>query len=143
MNEGNIGKKAENFIREYLKGLGKYIYIARFADTYDANKGRWGDPNQKKVFIERKPCDFMLIYNGITYFCEVKATINTKGLKSSLFSEQVPERTRILKAGGRYLYLIYSAFTKYWYWIEAPDLDENARWDQLEPYSVPNFPEVK
>ena len=139
----NIGKKAEKFIINYLESLGKYVYVARFADTYDANKGRWGDPTQKKTIITRRPCDFMLIYGRDSYFCEVKATTNTKGLTSSLFKEQVAERTRILKAGGRYLYLIYSAFTKYWYWIEAPDLDENAMWDQLEPYSVPNFPEVK
>lgn len=55
----------------------KYIYVARFSDTYDANKGRWGT-GQKKVVLPRKPCDIMLIMNGITYFCEIKTSTSKK-----------------------------------------------------------------
>lgn len=144
MLSGNaLGKKAEKFIIKYLEGLGKYVYVARFADTYDANKGRWGDPTQKKTIITRRPCDCMLIWKGTTYFCEIKATTNKKGLTPSLFKEQVAERTRITRANGNYLYLVYSDFTKSWYWIDSYDLDENATWSELEPLIMPEFPEVK
>lgn len=135
------GKKAENFILDYLSSLGKYVYVARFADTYDANKGRWGDPNQKKVMIKRKPCDAMLIYQGDTYFCEVKSTDSPTGLSSSLFSEQVAERTQIMKAGGSYLYLIYSYTKESWYWIPANFLNPTAKWCELEKFKV-DFPKV-
>ena len=135
------GKKAENFILNYLDSLGKYVYVARFADTYDANKGRWGDPNQKKVIIKRKPCDAMLVYRGDTYFCEVKSTENKTGLSSNLFTEQVAERTQIMKAGGNYLYLIYSYALESWYWVPANFLDTNANWYELEKFKV-DFPKV-
>ena len=112
----NKGKKAESFIIDYLDSLGKYVYVKRLVDTHDANKGRWGDSTQKKVIIPKRPCDAMLIYRGDTYFCEVKSTISQTGLSSNLFSEQKPERIRIVKAGGSYLYLIYSYFKEQWYW---------------------------
>lgn len=135
------GKKAETFILDYLDSLGKYVYVKRFIDTYDANKGRWGDPTQKKVPIPRRPCDAMLIYKGDTYFCEVKSTISETGLSSSLFSEQKPERTQIVKAGGSYLYIIYSYFKEQWYWIPFNFLNENAKWCELEKFKV-DFPKV-
>lgn len=135
------GKKAESFILDYLDSLGKYVYVKRFADTYDANKGRWGDSNQKKVMIPKRPCDAMLIYNGVTYFCEVKSTERQSGVTSSLFSEQVPERTQIVKAGGKYLYLIYSYFKQQWYWVPFEFLNENAKWCELEKFRV-DFPKV-
>lgn len=136
-----IGKIAENFIYDYLDNKGKDVYVCRFVDTYDANKGRWGDPSQKKVLIRRRPCDFMLVTNGVTYFCEVKATTNSKGLTSSLFSQQVAERTRIQAAGGLYIYFIYSVEKKKWYWVTSTTLKTNATWEALETFSI-DFPPV-
>lgn len=144
MLSGNaLGKKAEKTLFDYFNSLGKYVYVARFADTYDANKGRWGDPTQKKVVIARRPCDFMLIYGGITSFCEVKATANKKGITPSLFSEQVAERTRVLKAGGIYIYFIYSDFKKKWYSIFAEEVKGNETWEELESCEQEEIPEVK
>lgn len=138
----NLGKKAESFIIDYFDSLkSKQIYAARFADTHDANKGRWGDPSQKKVIIPRKPCDMMLVVKGMTYFCEVKSTENKKGLKSSLFTEQYAERTRIVNAGGSYLYLIYSYAKEKWYWVPFEDLNENATWEELDKFFV-DIPKV-
>lgn len=136
-----IGKLAENFIYDYLDNNSKNLYVCRFVDTYDANKGRWGDPSQKKVIIRRRPCDFMLVVNGHTYFCEVKATTNKQGLTSSLFSQQIAERTRILSAGGEYIYLIYSVENKQWYWINSRKLDTSAKWGELS-FFVIDFPPV-
>lgn len=136
-----LGKVAEKFIFNYLDNYGKRIYVSRFIDTYDANKGRWGDPSQKKVKIDRRPCDFILVIDGVTYFCEVKATANKRGLKSSLFSQQKAERTRILAAGGLYIYFIYSLEKEKWYWIASSKLDANAKWEDLEPFVV-DFPKV-
>lgn len=144
MLSGNaLGKKAEDTLFDYFDSLGKYVYVARLADTYDANKGRWGDPTQKKVFIPRRPCDFMLIYGGITCFCEVKATADEKGINSKLFKKQIAERTRILKAGGTYTYFIYSGFKKCWYCILAEDLKGNETWEELESCKQEEIPEVK
>lgn len=140
MTPTQIGKVAESFIIDWLSKRDKYTYVARFADTYDANKGRWGT-NQKKVVLPRKPCDMMLVMNGITYFCEVKASTDKKGLTSGLFSTQVSERTRINKAGGNYAYLIYSVDREKWYFINYIDLVSDDTWDDLENFSV-DFPKV-
>lgn len=141
LTASQIGKRAEKQIISFLEKASKDIYVARFADTYDANKGRWGDPYQKKVIITRRPSDMMLVYKGKTYFCEVKATANKKGLSSSLFTEQYAERTKIVKAGGNYLYLVYSVIGEQWYWIEYTQLNEKATWEELENFKV-DFPKV-
>lgn len=137
----DLGKKAEKFILDYLDNLNKRVYVARFVDTYDANKGRWGDPSQKKAIVERRPCDAMLIINGKTYFCEVKATTNKTGIYSGLFTKQKGERKRIINAGGSYLYLIYSYALEQWYSVVYPDLNENANWFELEEFKV-DLPKV-
>lgn len=136
------GKIAEEFIIKYLSNRDKHTYICRFADTYDANKGRWGDPNQKKVIIPKRPCDVMLIDGGKTYFCEIKTSCSERGLTRSLFSQQSPERTRILKAGGNYAYLIYSVVRENWYFIPAELLDEMANWGELTGFCT-TYPEVR
>lgn len=136
------GKIAEEFIINWLSNRDKKTYVARFSDTYDANKGRWGNPTQKKVILPRKPCDIMLIMNGETYFCEIKTSTSKRGLTPSLFKQQVSERTRIVKAGGKYIYLIYSADRKKWYFIPYPDLIDDDTWEDLIDFYI-DFPEVK
>ena len=135
------GKKAEKFILDYLDKRDKYTYVARFVDTYDANKGRWGDATQKKVIVEERPCDAMLIDGGVTYFLEVKSTSDKVGISSNLFSKQKAARIRITKAGGSYLYLIYSYFYEQWYRVPYSELNENANWFELEKFKV-DFPKV-
>lgn len=142
MTPSQAGKVAEEFIIKYLSNRDKKTYICRFADTYDANKGRWGDPNQKKVIIPKRPCDVMLILDGKTYFCEIKCSCNSKGLTRSLFSQQTAERTRILKAGGNYIYLIYSVMHERWHIVPAELLVEDLTWDEMMDFCV-DFPEVR
>lgn len=137
----DLGKKAEKFIIDYLKNRDKKTYAVRFVDTYDANKGRWGKEGQTLVTVEGRPCDAMLIADGITYFCEVKATSDKVGIKSSLFQKQKANRKRILNAGGSYLYLIYSYAYQQWYWVPALDLNENASWGELYNFRI-DFPKV-
>lgn len=137
----DLGKHAEKFILNYLGNRDKKTYVARFVDTYDANKGRWGDPSQKKVIIEERPCDAMLICDGITYFCEVKSTESKTGISSALFKKQKGPRLRITNAGGSYLYLIYSYALEQWYWVLYLDLNENANWYELENFKI-DFPKV-
>lgn len=135
------GKKAEKFILNYLDKLNKDTYVARFVDTYDANKGRWG--SKDLVAIEERPCDAVLIYGGKTYFCEVKSTTNLSGLTSALFNKrgQKKSRIRVTYAGGSYIYLIYSYAKQQWYWVPYTDLKETANWYELEPFKV-DFPRV-
>lgn len=127
----NLGKKAEDFILDFLSTHSKKCFISRFSDTYDANKGRWGNPSIKKVVLEKKPCDAIMTWNGVTYYLEVKATENIKGLTSSLFSQQKWARTRVEAADGIYLYLIYSYSQEKWYWIKSTELNEKASWEEL------------
>lgn len=141
MSDSMDGKKAEDFILDYLANKSKTIYVARFSDTYDANKGRWGNPLMKKVFLKRKPSDAVVTINGITYYVEIKSTHSTKGITSGLFSQQKGERIRIENAGGYYVYLIYSFHTQKWYWVFSTQLKENSKWSEMEKFFI-DFPKV-
>lgn len=140
ISPSQAGKIAEDFIIKWLSKKSKYIYVARFSDTYDANKDRWGT-GQKKVVLPRKPCDIMLIMNGITYFCEIKTSTSKKGLTGSLFSTQASERYKIAVAGGNYAYLIYSTERREWYFINYQDLVSDYTWEDMIHFYI-DFPEV-
>ena len=141
MSNNAMGKKAESFALHYLESLGKDVYVTRLVDTFDANKGRWGDPAQKKVIIPRRPSDFIIVMKGRTFFCDIKSTSNVYGLTASLFNEQIAERTRITRAGGEYVYLIYSYAHSKWYWIPFTELDVKAKWEDLEKFFI-DIPKV-
>lgn len=138
----SMGKKAESFILDWLSKRDKWTYVARFSDNYDANKGRWG--KSKVVNVGKKPSDAVAIFSGITYFLEIKATTNVKGLTPSLFKTQEGERTRIINAGGHYAYLVYSIVRKRWYFIDAEILVPTDTWEDLETDRCwcESFPEV-
>lgn len=127
----NLGKRAEEFILDYLSKMSKECFVCRLADTYDANRGRWGNPEMKKVVLERKPCDAVMTWNGCTCYLEIKATENVKGLTPSLFSQQHWARTRIRAASGQYVYLVYSYRQEKWYWLSSDTLNEKATWEEL------------
>jgi hypothetical protein len=144
-----FGKRAEKFLIDHLNSIGKDVYAVRFVDTYDANKGRWGNPAQKKVVIARRPSDAILVIEGLTVFIEVKCTESKTGVTPALFSEQVAERTRIENAGGDYAYFIYSRFLHKWYFISSWKLAEHnykVSWKELDNLvvgecTVPPVPE--
>lgn len=138
----SMGKIAESFILDWLSKRDKWTYVARFSDNYDANKGRWGKGGV--VNLGRKPSDAIAILGGVTYFLEIKATTNEKGLTSALFKSQIGERERILKTGGNYAYLIYSVVRKRWYLKMAEYLVPTDTWDDLEEDCCwcSSFPEV-
>lgn len=139
------GKLAEKKILNWLKNQRKDLYISRFVDTYDANRDRWLVANQKKVIIPRRPSDAIVVEKGVTYFLEVKTSDNKSGVTSTLFREQVAERTRIEAAGGLYVYLIYSTLRETWYKVSSSTLqifNYNCSWDNLEQYKC-NYPKVR
>lgn len=132
-------KLAEKAVLEYFNSS-KDCYAARFTDTHDINSQlrRFRIIGSPMVYAHRNPSDFIVVERGETYFAEAKSTENIKGVSSSLFDEQKGERTRILRAGGKYFYFVYSFVRARWYKIPGAVIAEKATrtWEELAPYTV-------
>lgn len=131
----------EKTFENYMNSLGKGTYIVRFPDTKEVNSLLWHTGICKKVILPRRPSDFLVTEKGHTYYAEIKSTANPKGLTSNLFSQQKGERTRILAAGGDYVYFIYNIQSMKWYKVPARELNENAKWVELTKFIV-DIPKV-
>lgn len=131
-------KQAEATVYKYFSEK-KGSFIHRFIDTHDINAqlNRFKD-DKPIIYTEKKPSDFIVIEDGITFFAEVKSTENVKGVTSALFKEQEGMRKRILKVNGLYFYFIYSLFNKCWYKVPGEIIEEkeNRKWEELEQYKV-------
>lgn len=105
----NTGKQSEGNFEDLIRKLGKKAYLLRLLDRSDVK----GSPDMPK-----QPCDYVLVNNGNTAFVEIKSTVSTTGFrKSNIKKTQSAAAERILKAGGSYLFFIYSIAKKLWYCV--------------------------
>lgn len=134
-----IYAQAEKVIYDfYSKTLGKRAYITRFADTKDANRGRVSN----WVTIAKKPSDFMITFDGDTFYAEVKSTQKSY-IDSGLFKTQRSERLKILSAGGSYIYFVYSILNECWYVLPGDIADRGKlEFKYLEEYRSPIIPKI-
>ena len=135
------GKRAEERFEAYWKSLGKWAYCYRLPDAADINglnkaKGRVRD--------FAKPADYIITYNKMTIFAEVKSTQEKYRFKKSLIRPaQCAAAYQVTAAGGMYFFFIYTSFNRV-YAVPAPfvlnyngpsipftDL-EQFRWECLE-----------
>lgn len=131
-------KKAEATVYKYFAEK-KGSFIHRFIDTHDINAqlNRFKD-GKAIIYTEKKPSDFIIVEDGITYFAEVKSTENIRGVTSALFAEQDGMRKRVLKANGLYFYFIYSIHNQKWYKVPGFEIEEkpNQKWEEIANYEV-------
>lgn len=96
------GKKTERLFAQRFEALGKQAYLHRFedaADTYGLNK--------RLVMVSPRPADYLGVYRGKMFLCEVKETSDRKGFKTSLVSQgQRAHAVRVNAAGGLYLFVV-------------------------------------
>lgn len=133
-----LPKRCENYIEKYFNEfLGKEAMCVRFQDTGDTFQGRG-----KGVVLKKNPSDFIInLKGGEIFYAEVKSTIDPRGVKSSLFSEQKMRRDRILALGCRYVYFIYSQKTETWYEVPAQIIQKapNMKWEDMETFKNHNL----
>lgn len=105
----NTGKPSEQIFEQTFEGLG--AFVNRISDSFDAAK-------QRKV-TTRKPSDFIVTYQGDTFYAEIKSISEKDRFSfSSIQPEQWRVATRVYRAGGKYyFYLHFIAFNR---WFKVP-----------------------
>lgn len=134
--------KYERAVYSYFNSGRKNTVCYRFQDSADANRKM--AIYQRKTFtpgfilMGKNPSDLIVTENGETYYAEVKSTANTRGITSPLFETQRGDRKRILAAGGKYYYFIYSITLYSWYKVPAQIIAESASrsWLDLAKYKI-------
>ena len=131
-------EQAQDEFQEKMEAkYGKNLFIHRFPDSKDVSRRQYNNPNKfgpRLTLIPPQPSDFICTLNGDTFYAEVKATSNTKGIYTGLFTQQKNARTRIRAASGRYLYFVKNLNTGIWYkfWIE--EVNPNSTWENLQTF---------
>ena len=119
---------------------GKELYCHRFLDTRDTTRvvNQRGDLFGRKVTVKvpPQPADFIVVTKRGTYFADVKTTTSTRGISSSLFSQQKAHKIKILNAGGLYFFFIKRLQTGQWYMLPGSFDNLNAKWEDLEKFRV-------
>ena len=105
----NTGKTSEDIFEAHIEAAGGFA--DRLSDLFDAVK-------QRKV-TTRKPSDFIVTFNGETWYAEVKSVAEKDRFNfSSIQTSQWRSATRVTKAGGKYFfYLHFIAFNR---WFKVP-----------------------
>lgn len=129
---------AEHRVWKYFRDGSKRKTIHRFNDTKDASLENFRKSERNLTVMKSTPSDFIITENSVMYFAEVKTTISTVGVTSSLFKQQAKERTLILSAGGKYFYFIYSVATAQWFKVPGQYISENPnrKWSELSQYKI-------
>ncbi len=113
---------------------GKTSYCHRFPDSLDATRSNARNPNARFVALPPQPSDFIVVWNGVTFFAEVKSTKSTVGISSSLFKKQAAHKLKINNAGGIYYFFVKRTQTGQWYRIPGHYPNLNAKWSELENF---------
>lgn len=106
----NSGKSSEEIFERVYEDLG--AFVDRQSDMLDAAK-------QKKV-TTRKSSDFLVTYNGQTWYVEVKSIATDTRFKfSSIQPAQWRAATRVVGAQGHYYFFLHFIAQNLWFKVPA------------------------
>lgn len=131
------GKYAEQAVELWAKGeRPSDCFLYRIEDHKDANFGRG---KTRKVIASAKPSDYLLTQYGTTHYLEVKESHEKVSFPfSNIKREQWRCAKRVTKAGGSYIFLLYSFERKMWYRVPAQVLlghdAKSIRWVVLDAH---------
>lgn len=130
-----LWKQAEKDFESFIKALGKKAYVHRLTDTAAA-KATGG----KKAFVVAQPSDYVGVMQDLTFFGEVKSSIDKVSFPySNIKKNQLAQARRIIMAGGSYLFFIKSYALDKWYIVPAQVVINNqttksSKWTDLAAY---------
>lgn len=137
----NLPKKCEKIVFDYYN-RNKETVCTRFIDSADINRESYKRGVRFAPTGISQPADLLVTDKGETFYVEVKCTENTRGITQSLVKQQVGSRHRILRAGGVYVYYVYSLARRSWYEIPGDVIEEwdkgTIYWQEIEDYEI-NF----
>lgn len=107
-----IWQDAEDEFQAKFKTYGKAAYVYRFTDTKDAR----GVVQSRKVFTDARPADFLVTFNGETFYAEVKScNSETSFPLSNIRKAQWQAAVQQTAAKGQYYFFIRSEFLNSWF----------------------------
>lgn len=141
----NTGIPAQDAFDDYWASVGKLATVIKFED-----QAALFGLNKKLVRSQAKPCDRILIFDGIVSFCEIKSTHHKTAFQfGQLETGQIGYAKKITAAFGQYDIYVWSYVTRQWYvlpWVLVSGLKGSGRssvkWTEIEQYKV-NMPEPK
>lgn len=135
----NLPKKCEKIVFDYYN-RNKETVCTRFIDSADINRESYKRGARFAPTGISQPADLLVTDAGETFYAEVKCTENPRGITQSLVKRQVGSRTRILRAGGVYVYYVYSIARRTWYEIPGEYFEITPAgtilWDNIKTYMI-------
>lgn len=133
----NTGKPSEETFDKFWAKLGKKAFVFKFTDASEAR-----GMNKRTVNIKAQPSDRLITFQGVTWYAEVKSTIDEKRFNFSLLrTTQGSYAAQVEAAGGMYLVYIHSIATDIWYCVPYSTIrwaKENNKssftWQELSTY---------
>lgn len=134
----NTGKPSETEFQNHWRRLGKRAFCFRLADAAEIS-GRAG----KVVAARAQPSDYIVTFDGVTTFAEVKSTIDPLKFPFSLLKPaQIAFATFTVAAKGEYPVYVHSLHLGRWFRVPYQLILETRAagkaslpWTALEPYS--------
>ena len=136
----NDGTESEKIFKDKMKAFGKSVFLYRIPDTKEATRG-----GKRKTNIMRStPSDFIITWNSVMAYAEVKSTSNPTLFSFSNFrKDQLAAMRMQIAAGGNYWIFIHCLDQNKWYWIYGQDvikrIDKNIKsmkWSEMGPEYV-------
>lgn len=130
----NTGVSSEQIFDAAMTKAGAYVY--KFEDA----KALYGK-NKKAVANDPKPCDRLVVLNGVTYWCEIKSTNDSERFAFDLIKKsQLGYARSVINKGGPYFFYVHSLTHNQWFRIPAAMVlhrilnteKRSFRWEELK-----------
>lgn len=134
----NTGKKSEAaFENTLVSRFGKRVFINRLQDA-QALHGL----NGHAVKVGRQPADYVVTFDGVTIYAEVKSSVNATTFSFSCIStHQLAAARQVRLAGGKYLFFIHNIKNDIFYIVDSAAIDRvsktrsSMKWSEMEPWT--------
>jgi penicillin-binding protein-related factor A (putative recombinase) len=133
----NTGKRSESGFENALSvKYGKRVYIHRLQDA-QALHGL----NGHAVKVGRQPADYVITVSGLTFYAEVKSSLNAASFPfSCIKSHQLAAAKQVRLAGGKYFFFIHNLKTDTFYMVDSAMIERvgkirsSMKWSEMEPW---------
>lgn len=136
----NTGKPSEQSFEAHFAAFGKRAFVHRLVDAAEI-RGRTGKVGEARP----QPSDYIVVFDGQTFFAEVKSTTHERNFSFSLLRPtQSAAAKQVLSAGGSYLIFIHKlAGQPQWYQVpysfiqQSKSLNKGSlSWQELTQWKI-------
>lgn len=133
----SIWKDAESEFVSFFAPFGKRAYVQRLTDTAHVR----GESGVSASFKDAQPADYLVTWDGYTFYSEVKSTLSEPSFSFSMIRKaQWAACRQVIAADGMYYFWIRRESVPQWYVVPARVFIQHdaksVRWVELEPYKL-------